>query len=75
MFGSDDLAAIEAAKIRSRSKLITEGWIQGGYFAAYETPEGSFPTVCRHKATIGVDYWLTKGAALIQCAEFLKVNA
>nr|DAV49016.1 MAG TPA: hypothetical protein [Caudoviricetes sp.] len=75
MFNDDTLAALEAARIRSRSKLIAEGRTQGGYFAAYETPEGSFPTVCRHKATIGVDYWLTKRAALVQCAEFLKVNA
>lgn len=74
MFGSDDLAALEAAKIRSRSKLIAEGRTQDGYFAAYETPEGSFPTVCRQKATIGVDYWFTKQAALLHCGEFLKVD-
>lgn len=74
MFGSGDLAALEAAKIRSRSKLITEGRTQDSYFAAYETPEGSFPTVCRQKATIGVDYWFTKQAALLHCSEFLKVN-
>lgn len=72
MFNDDALAALEAAKIRSRSKLIAEGWTVDGYFATYETPEGSFPTVCRQKATIGVDYWITRGAALIQCAEFLK---
>lgn len=75
MFNDDTLAALEAAKIRSRSRLIAEGKTTDGYFAAYETPEGSFPTVCRHKATIGVDYWFTRGAALMQCAEFLKVNA
>ena len=72
MFSDDALAALEAARIRDRSKLIAEGRTQDGYFAAYETPEGSFPTVCRHKATIGVDYWFTRRAALIQCAEFLK---
>ena len=72
MFNDDALAALEAARIKDRSKLIAEGRTQDGYFAAYETPEGSFPTVCRHKATIGVDYWFTREAALIQCAEFLK---
>ena len=75
MFNDDTIAALEASKIRSRSKLIAEGRTIDGYFAAYETPEGSFPTVCRHKATIGVDYWVTRRAALMQCAEFLKVNA
>lgn len=72
MFNDDVLAAIEAAKIRSRSKLIVEGWTIDGYFAVYETPEGSFPTILRHKATVGVDYWYTKPAALIHVAEFLK---
>ena len=72
MFNDDTMAALEAARIKGRSKLIAEGRTQDGYFAAYETPEGSFPTVCRYKATIGVDYWFTREAALIQCAEFLK---
>lgn len=72
MFNDDALAALEAAKIRSRSKLIAEGRTQDGYFATYETPEGSFPTVLRHKATVGVDYWYTKAAALTHVAEFLK---
>lgn len=75
MFNDDTLAALEAARIRSRSKLITEGRTGSGYFAAYETQEGAFATVCRHKATIGVDYWVTRRAALMQCAEFIKVNA
>ena len=72
MFNDDALTAIEAAKIRSRSRLIVEGRTEDGYFAVYETPEGSFPSVLRHKATVGVDYWYTKGAALIHAAEFLK---
>lgn len=75
MFNDDALAAIEAARIRSRSKLIAEGRTQDGYFAAYETPEGSFSTVCRQKATIGVDYWVTRRAAILCCSEFLKVNS
>ena len=74
MFSSNDLAALEAAKIRSRSRLIVEGRTIGGYFAVYETPEESFPTVCRHKATIDVDYWLSEHAAVLHCCEFLKVN-
>ena len=72
MFSDDTLAALEAAKIRSRSRLIVEGRTTGGYFAVYETPEGSFPTVLRHKAAVGVDYWYTKAAALIHVTEFLK---
>lgn len=72
MFNDDALAALEAAKIRSRSKLIAEGRTTDGYFAVYETPEGSFPSVLRHKATIGVDYWYTKAAALIHVTGFLK---
>ena len=72
MFNDDALAAIEAAKILSRSRLIVEGRTADGYFAAYETPEGSYPSVLRHKATVGVDYWYTKAAALIHIAEFLK---
>ena len=72
MFNDDALAALEAAKIRSRSRLIVEGKTTDGYFAVYKTPEGSFPSVIRHKATIGVDYWYTKAAALIQVTEFLK---
>lgn len=75
MFSDDALAAIEAAKIRSRSRLIAEGRTTDGYFAVYETPEGSFPSVLRHKATVGVDYWYTKAAAMINVAEFLKTNA
>ena len=72
MFSDDTLAALEAAKIRSRSRLIVEGRTVDGYFAAYETPEGSFPSVLRHKAAVAVDYWYTKPAALIHVAEFLK---
>lgn len=72
MFNDDTLAAIEAAKIRSRSRLIAEGWTTDGYFAVHETPEGSFSSVLRNKATVGVDYWYTKPAALIHVAEFLK---
>lgn len=72
MFNDDALAALEAAKIRSRSKLIVEGRTADGYFAVYETPESGFPTVLRHKATIGVDYWYTKAAALTHVAEFLR---
>lgn len=72
MFSDDTLSALEAAKIRSRSRLIVEGRTTDGYFAVYETPEGSFPSVLRHKATVGVDYWYTKPAALIHVAEFLK---
>jgi hypothetical protein len=72
MFSDDTLAALEAAKIRSRSRLIAEGRTADGYFAVYETPEGSYPSVLRHKATVGVDYWYTKAAALIHVAEFLK---
>lgn len=72
MFSDDALAALEAAKIRSRSRLIAEGRTTDGYFAVYETPEDSFPTILRHKTTVGVDYWYTKAAALIHVAEFLK---
>ena len=72
MLNDDALAAIEAAKIRSRSRLIVEGKTTDGYFAVYETPEGSYPSVLRHKATVGVGYWYTKAAALIHVAEFLK---
>lgn len=72
MFSDDTLAALEAARIRSRSRLIVEGRTVDGYFAVYETPEGSFPTVLRHKAAVGVNYWYTKVAALIHAAEFLK---
>lgn len=72
MFSDDTLAALEAAKIRSRSRLIVEGKTADGHFAVYQTPEGSFPSVLRHKATVGVDYWYTKQAALIHVAEFLK---
>jgi hypothetical protein len=75
MFNDDTLAAIEATKIRSRSRLIVEGSTTDGYFAVYETPEGSFPSVLRHKATVGVDYWYTKAAAMIKVEEFLKTNA
>nr|DAO91481.1 MAG TPA: hypothetical protein [Caudoviricetes sp.] len=72
MFNDDTLAAIEAARIRSRSRLIAEGRTTDGYFAVYQTPEDSYPTVMRHKATIGVDYWFTKSAALIHVAEYIK---
>lgn len=72
MLNDDTLAALEAARIRSRSRLIVEGRTIDGYFAVYETPEGSFPSVLRHKAAVGVDYWYTKPAALIHVAEFLK---
>lgn len=72
MFSDDTLAGLEAAKIRSRSRLIVEGRTTDGYFAVYETPEGSFPSVLRHKATVGVDYWYTKATAMIHVAEFLK---
>lgn len=72
MFNDDALAALEAAKIRSRSRLIVEGKTTDGYFAVYETPEGSFPSVIRHKASVGVDYWYTKAAAMIHVGEFLK---
>lgn len=72
MFSDDALAAIEAARIRSRSRLIVEGRTVDSYFAVYETPEGNYPSVLRHKATVGVDYWYTKAAALIHIAEFLK---
>lgn len=72
MFNDDALAAIEAARIRSRSKLIAEGRTADSYFAVYKTPEGSFPTILRHKTTVGVDYWYTKAAAMIHVAEFLK---
>ena len=72
MFSDDALAALEAARIRPRSKLIVEGKTIDGYFAVYETPEGSFPSVLRHKATVSVDYWCTKVAALTHVAEFLK---
>lgn len=75
MFSSNDLAALEAAKIRSRSHLIVEGNTTDGYFAVFETAAGSFPTVCRHKATIDVDYWLSERAAVLHCSEFLKANA
>lgn len=72
MFSDDALAALEAAKIRSRSRTIVEGRTADGYFAVYETPEGSFPSVIRHKATVGVDYWYAKAAALNHVAEFMK---
>lgn len=72
MFSDYTLAAIEAAKIRSRSRLIVEGKTTDGYFAVYETPEGGYPSILRHKATVGVDYWYTKAAAVIHVAEFLK---
>lgn len=72
MFNDDTLAALEAAKIRSRSRLIVEGRTADGYFAVYETPEGSYPSILRHRAAVGVDYWYTKAAALIHVAEFLK---
>ena len=72
MFSDDALAALEAAKIRSRSRLIVEGRTTDGYFAVYETPEGSFPSVLRHKATVAVDYWYTKAAALIHVTGVLK---
>lgn len=72
MFNDDAMAAIEAAKIRLRSRLIVEGKTTDGYFAVYETPEGSYPSVLRHKASVGVDYWYTKVAAMIHVAEFLK---
>lgn len=72
MFNDDTMAALEAAKIRSRSRLIVEGRTTDGYFAVYETPEGSYPSVLRHKASVGVDYWYTKAAALIHVAEFMK---
>lgn len=74
MFSSNDLVALEATKIRSRSRLIVEGRTIDGYFVAYETPEESFPTVCRHKVTIGVDYWLSEHAAVLRCDEFLKAS-
>lgn len=72
MFNDDTLAALEAAKIRSRSRLIAEGKTTDGYFAVYETPESSFPSVIRHKATVCVDYWYTKAAALTHVSEFLR---
>lgn len=72
MFNDDALAALEAARIRSRSRLIVEGMTVDGYFAVYETPEGSFPSVLRNKASVGVDYWYTKAAAMINVTEFLK---
>lgn len=72
MFSDDTLAAIEAARIRSRSRLVVEGRTTDGYFAVYETPEGSFPSVLRHKASVGVDYWYAKAAAMIHVTEFLK---
>lgn len=72
MFSDDTLAALEAAKIRSRSRLIVEDRATDGYFAVYETPEDSFPSVIRHQATVCVDYWYTKEAALIHVAEFMK---
>lgn len=75
MFSDDTLAALEAAKIRSRSRLIVEGRTTDGYFAVYETPEGSFPSVLRHKATVGVDYWYTKAAAIIHVVEYIKKHA
>lgn len=75
MFNDDALAALEAARIKDRSKLIAEGRTTDGYFAVYETPEGSFPSVLRHKATVGVDYWYTKPAALIHVAEYIKKRA
>lgn len=75
MFRDDTLAAIEAAKIRPRSRLIVEGRTVDGYFAVYETPEGSYPSVLRHKASVGVDYWYTKAAALIHVAEYIKKHA
>lgn len=72
MFSDDTMAAIEAAKVRSRSRPIVEGRTADGYFAVYETPEGSFPSVLRHKATVEVDYWYTKPAALTHVVAFLK---
>lgn len=72
---TDTMAALEAAKIRSRSVLIAEGLTQEGYFAVYRTPEDSYPTVLRYKATIGVDYWYTKEAAMTYVGEFLKSEA
>lgn len=72
MFSDDTLAALEAARIRSRSRLIVEGRTTDGYFAVYETPEGSYPSILRHKATVGVYYWCTKAVAMIRVAEFLK---
>lgn len=75
MFSDDTLAALEAAKIWSRSRLIVEGRTADGYFAVYETPEGSYPSVLRHKAAVGVDYWYTKAAALIHVAEYIKKHA
>lgn len=75
MFNDDTLAAIEAARIRSRSRLIVEGRTADGYFAVYETPEGSYPSVLRHKATVGVNYWYAKAAALIHVAEYIKKHA
>lgn len=72
MFNDDALAALEAAKIRSRSRLIVEGRTTDGYFAVYETPEGIFPSVLRNKVAVAVDYWYTKAAALIHVAEFMK---
>jgi len=72
MFNDDALAALEAARIRSRSRLIAEGRTVDGYFAVYETPESSFPSVLRHKATVSVDYLYTKADALIHVTEFLK---
>lgn len=75
MFTEDYLAAIEAAKIKARSALIVEGRTADGYFAVYRTPEDSYPTVLRHKTSIGVDYWHTKKAAMHYVAEFLKSEA
>lgn len=72
MFSDDALAALEAAKIRSRARLIVEGRTTDGYFAVYETPEGSYPSILRHRVAVSVDYWYTKEAALIHVAEFLK---
>ena len=75
MFSDDTLAALEAARIQSRSRLIVEGRTTDGYFAVYETPEGSFPTILRHKVTVGVDYWYTKPAAMIHVTEYIKKYA
>lgn len=76
MFKSDDtIAALEAARIKARSVMIAEGRTEDGYFAIYQTPEDSYPTVMRWKSAIGVDYWYTKAQALGYVAEFLRSEA